>query len=669
MSASPDIGAVVLDIEGTTSSLEFVHDHLLPFARRHIRAYVREHAPEVAGILDQVRRIEGKPDLDTDGVIEVLLGWMDQDRKIGPLKALQGMIWQQGFDSGELSAHFYDDAVRALRQWHQRGVPLYIYSSGSIAAQKLLFSHTAFGDLTPLLSGYFDTTIGPKLEAGSYRTIAQSIGQPPAAILFLSDHPLEIQAAHSAGLQAILVTREPAPGANGNGHSIGTFDELRIPRNPAPAAAAVPAPAPASAIRSEARGYRSLTSDSVANYLRDLPELAARLGGAATDWHGREVGDGNLNLVFIVEGPRGALVVKQALPYVRLVGESWPLPLCRSYYEHLALVEQARWAPHFVPAVFHADRAMALIVMQYLAPHVVLRQGLVSGLCYPHLGHHLGEFLARTLYFTSDLSLHADAKKQRIEQFLGNTAMCRISEDLIFDEPYFDAPMNRHTRPHLDTLAMQLRQDGSLKLAVQDMKWKFLNAPEALIHGDLHTGSVMVTQDDTRVIDPEFAFYGPMGFDIGAMIGNLLLAYLSQPGHERQPGEREQHGDEILEQLQRLWETFASSFAHLWRNRPTGSAGGDAYPSRLYVDAPQLLSLAIEARLAAIWRDSLGFAGCKMIRRIVGLAHVADFETIADPETRAACERRALALARELLLRRERYAGVTDLVGAARQSR
>ncbi len=657
MIASGNICAVVLDIEGTTSSIEFVKDELFPFARRRIAAYVREHESAVAEILDQVRSTEGNADLDTEQLIAVLLRWMDEDRKLSPLKTLQGMIWQRGFDSGELRAHFYDDAVRAIRQWHQRGVPIYIYSSGSIAAQKLLFSHTAFGDLTPLLSGHFDTTTGSKLEARSYQAIAASIGHPAAKTLFLSDHALEIQAATNAGMQAILVNREAASGATANGNTISSFDELVQAQAPRRTPLAVP------------RGYHVLASQSASDYLVGCPDIAERLGGTSSQWYGREVGDGNLNLVFIVEGPCASVVVKQALPYVRLVGESWPLPLHRSHFEHLALVEQARWAARFVPAVFHADREMALIIMEYLAPHIVLRQGLITGRRYPQVGKHLGEFLARTLYFTSDLFLNAEAKKQRIADFLGNTGMCRISEDLIFDEPYFDAPMNRHTRPQLDALMVALRGDARLKLAVQEMKWQFQNAPEALIHGDLHTGSVMVTEDDTRVIDPEFAFYGPMGFDIGAIIGNLLMAYLAQPGHEQHRGEREQHGSYILDQLKDLWEVFRHSFAESWRQRHVEAAGGDVYQPRLYVDAPDLLPLAIECRLAAIWRQSLGFAGSKMVRRIAGLAHVADFEAIADPDLRAACERNAVELARDLLLRRDCYASVHDVVAAARQFR
>jgi 5-methylthioribose kinase len=141
------------------------------------------------------------------------------------------------------------------------------------------------------------------------------------------------------------------------------------------------------------------------------------------------------------------------------------------------------------------------------------------------------------LFNTSDFRLSGSAKKERIGAFLSNTAMCQISEDLIFDEPYFTAPMNRHTSPQLDAAASALARDTDLKVAVQIMKWCFMNQPECLIHGDLHTGSIMVTQDDTRVIDPEFAVYGPMGFDIGVLLANFLMAYLAQPGHAVCTGE------------------------------------------------------------------------------------------------------------------------------------
>ncbi|MGB4107330.1 MAG: S-methyl-5-thioribose kinase [Alphaproteobacteria bacterium] len=411
-------------------------------------------------------------------------------------------------------------------------------------------------------------------------------------------------------------------------------------------------------------GYYALTPETALDYLSGFKKIAAKLGDKPAEWKSREVGDGNLNLVFIIEGPKGSVVVKQALPYVRLVGESWPLPLARAHFEHMALVEQAKWAPDYVPEIYEHDAAMALTIMEYLSPHIILRKGLIRGITYLKMAEHLGKFLAHTLFHTSDLYLSAAEKKEKIAAFLTNTAMCKISEDLIFDEPYFAAPMNRHTSPELDDIALEFRRDTDLKLAVQDMKWRFQNNAEALIHGDLHTGSVMVTEDDTRAIDPEFAFYAPMGFDVGAVLANLFLAYFAQEGHEKAPGERQKYAKWILQQAETVWTTFTDEFAALSAKRNPKNPGGDVLNPRLYEDTPDLSASAFLRRMESVWDDTLGFAGCKMIRRILGLAHVEDFESIENSETRAACERRALEFARELLVRREKFKTISDVTKA-----
>lgn len=200
------IKAIVTDIEGTTSSIRFVHDVLFPYAKAHIPEYVRTH--DVADILGEVRAMENKPDLSTEGLIETLLRWIAEDRKITPLKTLQGMVWEEGYKAGAFKGHIYDDAAEALSQWFSQGLKIYVYSSGSVAAQKLLYGYSEKGDLTPLFSGYFDTTTGPKLEASSYTKIATSIGFKPSDILFLSDHAGEIEAAQKAGYQVVLVDRD-----------------------------------------------------------------------------------------------------------------------------------------------------------------------------------------------------------------------------------------------------------------------------------------------------------------------------------------------------------------------------------------------------------------------------------------------------------------------------
>ena len=206
--------AILTDIEGTTSSIAFVAEVLFPYARAHLTDYVAAHPAECARILAEVGANEpGDP-------IETLTRWIDEDRKATPLKALQGMIWADGYASGAFLGHVYPDAVAGLRRWHTAGMKLYVFSSGSVAAQKLLFGHSDAGDLTPLLSGYFDTTTGPKREAGSYRAIAGEIGLAPGDILFLSDTPEEAAAARAAGMNARVIDRA------GGGGDIASFAEI-----------------------------------------------------------------------------------------------------------------------------------------------------------------------------------------------------------------------------------------------------------------------------------------------------------------------------------------------------------------------------------------------------------------------------------------------------------
>lgn len=410
--------------------------------------------------------------------------------------------------------------------------------------------------------------------------------------------------------------------------------------------------------------YAPVDGAKLSSILAGLPDLRARLGGKPAEWRVREVGDGNLNLVFIVEGPAGGLVVKQALPYVRLVGESWPLPLERSWFEYNALVEEGRYAPRLTPQVFHFDREQAMIVMEYLSPHIIMRKGLVRGIEYPRFAADIAEFLAATLFHTSVLAGTAAEHKRRLELFARNIELCRITEDLVFTDPYREAPLNRWTSPQLDAAKRAFETDAPLKAAAQVRKYQFLTDAQALIHGDLHTGSIMLTTADTRVIDPEFAFVGPIGFDVGAVIGNLLLAYFAQEGHEAAPHARDPYRAWILEQVVAVWTGFHDRFLTLWRQ----AKGGEAFVAGLFTSPQDEAALDAERRrfLRSLFEDALAFGGLKMIRRILGLALVEDLESIADPARRAICERKALRLARTLVVEGAKFAGVADVVEAAR---
>jgi 5-methylthioribose kinase len=422
---------------------------------------------------------------------------------------------------------------------------------------------------------------------------------------------------------------------------------------------------PSGALRQDE--YRILREADLRDYLAQLPVVSAQLGGSPAAWSIGEVGDGNLNLVFIVRGTSGGIAVKQALPYVRLVGESWPLPLSRSHYEHQALTLQARLAPGLVPAVLHHDETLALIAMELLEPHIIMRKGLISGMRYPRFVEDITTYLARTLFFTSDLAVPAAEKKEGIAAFAGNHALCKITEDLIFTDPYREAEQNRWTSPWLDATAARFREDMNAHVAISWLKLKFLGSPEALIHGDLHTGSIMVTERETRVIDPEFAFYGPMGFDLGAIIGNLIMAYLASAGHERSPGERRAFEAWVAETIESVWTEFSRKFVALWR----AEAQGDAYPATLFKGEGGAARLEAErqAYIERLFHDTVGFAAAKIIRRILGLAHNIDFEWIEDPRLRAICEARSLRLARAMLVDTKSFADIGSITNAARELR
>ncbi|PKM13323.1 MAG: acireductone synthase [Gammaproteobacteria bacterium HGW-Gammaproteobacteria-3] len=223
------IKAIVTDIEGTTSSLSFVKEVLFPYARAHIGEFVRshQHKPEMARLLTEVRAAAGEA-LDTEGLIRQLIRWIDDDRKITPLKSLQGLIWEHGYRNGDFKGHIYPDAVQKLQAFKHQGIDLYVYSSGSVYAQKLLFGHTAFGDLTALFSGYFDTHIGAKQDPESYTRIAAQIALPPAQILFLSDIMEELDAASAAGFKTYWLVREATPVVIGKHPIAADFDMIVV---------------------------------------------------------------------------------------------------------------------------------------------------------------------------------------------------------------------------------------------------------------------------------------------------------------------------------------------------------------------------------------------------------------------------------------------------------
>lgn len=223
------IRAIVTDIEGTTSDIRFVHNVLFPYARQHLAAYIQQNQQQLAvsATLNDLREEIAQPEASSEQLIDTLFAFMDEDRKSTALKALQGMIWRDGYLNGDFKGHLYPDVLPAFQQWRQQGIALYVYSSGSVAAQKLLFGYSDEGDITPLFSGYFDTHVGAKREVGSYRNIASQIAIPASELLFLSDIHQELDAAQQAGWHTVQLIRDEADALSVH-RQVNRFDQINL---------------------------------------------------------------------------------------------------------------------------------------------------------------------------------------------------------------------------------------------------------------------------------------------------------------------------------------------------------------------------------------------------------------------------------------------------------
>jgi 5-methylthioribose kinase len=374
-------------------------------------------------------------------------------------------------------------------------------------------------------------------------------------------------------------------------------------------------------------GYRPLTLEEVPDYIRARPHLSALVPGDPL--HVREVGDGNLNLVFIVRSDPTlpGVVLKQSLPWVRVVGEAWPLTVERARHEADAYEAYQGFAGATNPAYHGFDAVRYVIAMEDLAALRIWRTALDAGEVHADTAAALGTFVARVAFHTSDLGLPAQERKRLVARTI-NPELCQITEDLVFTEPVRIHEHNRYL-PALEGDVAALRADSAVVDELSRLKHRFMTHTEALIHGDLHSGSVMVGGGRTVAIDPEFACTGPVGFDLGAVWANGILAQIRAARLDRPAGFR----DHLAAILPDSWSAFRQELGRLWPARL----------DRSFTDA----FLADWER--AIWDDAVGFAGAEMIRRLVGFAHVSDIETLDEP-VRVAATRVGLAIGRRLLL-------------------
>jgi len=396
--------------------------------------------------------------------------------------------------------------------------------------------------------------------------------------------------------------------------------------------------------------YKILDSNSVKDYiLKIMPDYCAE----RYDLKVEEVGDGNLNLVFKVNNSKDAakktLILKQALPYVRLVGKDWPMTRDRSRIESEAIKTQSKYCPDYVPEIFFTDNEMSLFLMEDLSDYNLYAYNLMQGEKNDYIAEIVGEFLAENFFHSSDLGMDAKEKKNEVKKFI-NPDLCKITEDLIFTEPYFDVERNNVSDALRPFLEEDFWQRDELKTEVAKLKYNFMNHAEALLHGDMHTRSIFVKDDSVKIFDQEFAFYGPMGFDFGLFFGNLLLNFVTQEYWNKDKAVEMQ--DHIIEVINDTWHKFEERFLELMAQAE----------DRMY-SLESMRNVFIKHLLAEI----AGYTGTSAIRRVHGLAGVPEFWDIEDEKTKADLKIKALNLGSELILKREKFESIDDLLDVVRK--
>ena len=386
--------------------------------------------------------------------------------------------------------------------------------------------------------------------------------------------------------------------------------------------------------------YTILDALNLEAYLFSLPKIKAFFNADSLIID--EIGDGNLNFVFLVTSSSDAsrqLIIKQAVPYLRCVGESYPLSKERMTYEIRSLEHFATLSPH-IPKIYYSDEEMSVLIMEYLSSHIIMRKGMIESIEYPKFSEHISSYLAHSLFKTSSLYLSSSDKRTLISQFIGNSELCKLTEDFVFTAPFMEDETNAEL-PELSDIAQRITNDVELKTKILDLKYKFMNQSDALLHGDLHTGSIMINQDETYVIDSEFAFVGPMGFDLGALIANLVMSWVS---HTVQDNDS-RYSDLILDTINSVWQLFNEKFLTLWNETKESALLTKGFAN------DEILQTYQEQYMQTLLQESIGFAGCKIIRRQFGIAGVEDIRGIKDDALREKANRLAIEVGERFIKR------------------
>lgn len=404
--------------------------------------------------------------------------------------------------------------------------------------------------------------------------------------------------------------------------------------------------------------YHILTDKNINTFLQNIPKIREYFDDKVLI--SKEIGDGNLNFVFLVQSeknPKKALILKQAVPYLRCAGESFALSRDRMSFEIRALRSYEKFTPSLVPKIYYSDEEMSLVVMEYLGEHIIFRRGLMECRYYENFCEHISTFLAYNLFYTSSLHLESSKKRQMMDSFNKNRELCKLSEDFVFTFAYME-----HETNVIDANALKDAKELFLKMEfrknVLKLKYIFMTKSDALLHGDLHTGSIMVNEKESFVIDPEFAFFGPFGFDIGALVANLINSYISH----LYESEKRKYREWILKTIEEIYEKFELKFLELWDNQKESSLIVSNF-----IDEKTLL-LYKKDFMQDIFCQSVGFAGCKMARRVFGIAGVEEIRGIEDLEKRADANKKALKIGIKLIENYENIKNTKELIKIIKES-
>jgi len=376
------------------------------------------------------------------------------------------------------------------------------------------------------------------------------------------------------------------------------------------------------------------------------------LFGEQSQLQSAAVGVNTQNRVFRVKNQFGtSLIVKQVMPYVGGAGESWVPTQDRARIEAELLKIHGALVPDHVVEVLHYDAQYSALILEDLCQLQLLRTGLIGAKQYPLLAEHISTYLARCSFYTSDFAMDGPFKKARNVQFM-NPQLCLMNEELFFTDPYCNHDRNQFDMA-LRPLVQQLWFDEALKAEVADLKAKFESCPQALLHGDLQIGSIFADTEQTKVIDAEYAFYGPIGFDLGNFLGSLLLHYTALPGLIVDPANRQQQAEYLRQQIEQTENLFCQKFLAL-AARETKDI---ALQSELYQ----------QRFVTQVIKDALGYAGTEMLRRVIGQQKAAEFSKISDKRLKLQCETAALHLGRKLILQHTGLSSVSTVLGWLQQ--